>query len=136
MSSDTPMLDYLEEIPHARKRDPRTSHRAASDHIRIGSIRHAILYHLLLAGHNGLTTWELAREMGIRRDSVSPNMKPLERMGLVCIDGTERGERGKHLPSLVYMTAPKANSRRVQILRDRPYKYMTRARCPHCGGKL
>jgi len=134
--SETPMLDYLEQLPQARKGDPKTSHRAAADHIRIGSIRHSILYHLLLASHNGMTTFELAREMGIRRDSVSPNMKPLERMGLVCTDGTERGQPGKYLPSLVYMVTPKAAARRIELLRDRPFRYMTRERCPHCGGKL
>ncbi len=63
----------------ARAQDPKTSHDAARS-IDSKSIRAKILAELSL---RDLATFQIAKNLGLDRDSVSPHMKPMERMGLV-----------------------------------------------------
>lgn len=70
-------LDF--EPPRVRKTDPRTSHEAALG-INITKQRQKIL-DVLNSGN--YATFQIAERLNTDRDSVSPHMKPLERLGLV-----------------------------------------------------
>lgn len=68
----------------ARDTDPETSHEGLADRIKQESRRHQILSVLSRpAFFEGLATYEIADILGLRRDSVSSNMKPMESVGLV-----------------------------------------------------
>lgn len=70
-------LDF--EPVRARKSDPNTSHKAAAT-VKAGTVRALILH--CLSTHN-LTTEQIAAILDKPRDSISPHMKPLEKMGHV-----------------------------------------------------
>jgi DNA-binding transcriptional ArsR family regulator len=136
------LLDMMEEPSRARKNDPRTSKEAASDTVRIGTVRHAILYLLIKSfqekGHYGMTTFELAERMGVRRDTVSPNMKPLVRMGLITETDETRGLGGKYLKSMIYIISELGLRNKSIILSKPPSKYIQNSSkvCPHCGQEI
>lgn len=85
----------------ARDTDPETSHEALADHVKQDSRRHEILSVLSRpAFFEGLCTYEIADILGLRRDSVSSHMKPMERVGLVKRTGktkvsTQSGNRNE-----------------------------------------
>lgn len=68
----------------ARAVDPKTSRDAAK--FNPTGIRQRILSILYHAGRP-LATFQIADSMGIPRDSISPHMKPLERIGCVRRSG-------------------------------------------------
>lgn len=72
----------------ARKTDPRSSHDAAKK-VNVTTGRQEIL-DLLAKNPDGLTTWELAWLTDRARDLVSPNMRPLERAGLIRRESSAR----------------------------------------------
>lgn len=89
-SQQTNILAELEiSPPIARQTDPITSHRAAGN-IKYKSRRGQILRAILDAHRYGSTTVEISKDLGITRDAVSPNMKPLERLGYVFRKGLRR----------------------------------------------
>jgi predicted ArsR family transcriptional regulator len=72
----------LVEPPRARRRDPDTSKDAAG---KVGTekLQKVILYYLLQLGATGATCGEIALNVGLPRDSLSPRMRTLEKAGLI-----------------------------------------------------
>jgi len=81
MSEIQMSLDF--DPPKARLTDPRTSKDAAKS-VKTGTIRALILNQL---STNNLATFQIAEILDMYRDSISPHMKPLERLGLIRRSG-------------------------------------------------
>jgi DNA-binding transcriptional ArsR family regulator len=100
------MSDEEDLFAWARRTDPHTAHDAAS------SLTSETLAHLQklvcerLAAHpEGLTTTEIAEEVGLPRDSISPRMKKLTEVQLVVDSGERRVPAGKTRRSIVWRLA-------------------------------
>lgn len=72
-----------------RASDPLTCYEAA-DRVPVNQLEGRVL-EALRQSIFGLTTREIAREIGLERDSVSPRMKPLLNRGLVERTDVRRG---------------------------------------------
>lgn len=91
----------------ARTKDPVTSHAAG---VAIAEIQdhlfdqiHAWLF---LRGEEGGTSFEIADGTGIERVTISPRLKPMEKLGLVQrTDGRRAGPSGR--PSIVWVALKK-----------------------------
>lgn len=81
------LLDLMEA--QTRANDPKTSKDAAKN-IKADSIRRSILFILEKSGSEGLASFELALELSLPRDYVSPHLKPLERLGFTKKSGKTR----------------------------------------------
>lgn len=75
-------LDFF--MPRARKTDPMTSHKAANK-IKPESRRGQILAILAL---RDAATFQIAAQLDVSRDCISPHMKPLELLGLIKRTGS------------------------------------------------
>jgi DNA-binding transcriptional ArsR family regulator len=93
--ADRSLLKMMER-PAARRGGPSTSRKAAAQ-VRRGSVRSAILKTLESASLGGLkphhclgmATFEIAEQMGVPRDYISPHMQPLKELGYVYKTGAE-----------------------------------------------
>lgn len=89
-SPDQLPLDF--EGVFVRKTDPNTSRLAAAS-IDPASIRGKILSALKT---RDLATFQIAEQLGVDRDSVSPHMKPLEKLGrVVRTTQTVKSKKGR-----------------------------------------
>lgn len=89
------------EQPRARSSDPWTSHNAASK-VRVQTIYDTILMVLRARGDEGATTNELASITNIPLVSISPAMKPLEKLAKVKRTDDTRSTRPGTRPSIVW----------------------------------
>lgn len=79
---------------HARSSDPSTS-LAAARSLKTSELEGVVLAKLKTF-RNGATSDELARALGLSRDSVSPRMKPLVNKGHAIDSGRKRpGDSGR-----------------------------------------
>lgn len=79
---------------HARSSDPSTS-QAAARSLKTSELEGVVLAKLKTF-RKGATSDELARALGLSRDSVSPRMKPLVSKGHVVDSGKKRpGDSGR-----------------------------------------
>lgn len=90
---------------HARSTDPETSHIAAAMSApNAASLQARYLAELRAVGNHGLTSRELSERTGIDRVTVSPELRPMARKGLVLDSGRKRlGPNG--YPSIVWVAA-------------------------------
>jgi hypothetical protein len=98
------MSDIFDEVPppRARSTDPETSHMAAAS-INAPPLDRR-LYNVLLLLQDA-TTHELSAASGVPLVSVSPRMKPMEKLGLVRrTKDRRRGASGK--ASIVWEAIP------------------------------
>lgn len=68
------------EVPQARSTDPLTS-KIAAMRVNAGATRNMILYYLSTAGPRDV--WQISQGTGIKETTLSSQMKPLLRLGLV-----------------------------------------------------
>lgn len=124
--------------PIARLSDPKTSHRAAGN-IKYKSRRGSILRVILdrNAGRitgRGSTTIEIAEYLGITRDAVSPNMKPMERLGYVYRKGLRRNPASGNDCEIWHLTETgMLVASRVMPIAKKPDHICI---CKFCGGVL
>jgi predicted transcriptional regulator len=111
--------------------DPKTSKEAASK-ANFKGVRLAILQ--ILVDSQGLATFEIARKIGKPRDSISPNMKPLERMNLVFRSGITRINPSTHSKSEVWKITQVGKDLTMVILKKFSLKEnKIIVKCPTCG---
>lgn len=127
-------FNLLEEFdpPRARHTDPQTSHRAAS-RIRAGSRRAKILFAVASTGMKGAATFEVAKMLGVERDLVSSNFKPLVEMGFLEIGPCVRHNPKTNNGSLVYVVTDKYKN---SPFARNTYPLNRPEHCRHCGGLL
>jgi DNA-binding CsgD family transcriptional regulator len=75
----------------ARNTDPGTSHAAARG-VAVQERERQVLE--TLRRYGPLTTFEIARHLGISRETISPRLKPLARKALVRDTGERRSSGG------------------------------------------
>ena len=71
------------EPPRARTTDPATSHAAAFGIEKKVTKLQGIIVDCLRSSYAGATTGEMSIALGIPRDTLSPRMRTLEKMGMV-----------------------------------------------------
>lgn len=84
-----------------RRTDPQTSRDAARS-LDLNRLEAAVLSVLQRADAPGLTTFEIGQASGLDRDSVSPRMPRLVRLGLVEDSGFRRQPAGKSRMAIVW----------------------------------
>ena len=120
------------EIPQARSTDPLTSKVAAS-RVNAGYVRNMILHCLQMNGPSDV--WQISQGTGIKETTVSSQMKPLLRLGLVHEAGMRPSDEtgryrivwafgpdttilnpsGEHTPMPQVKTGPRKTSDKVQF---------------------
>lgn len=91
----------------SRRLDPETSASAAASIRGEKASRMALLALDAIkgAGERGATCWEIATAKGLERDSVSPRIPQLVKLGLVYDSGVRRATNGKRA-QIVWMANP------------------------------
>jgi hypothetical protein len=87
------MTDLIGAPALSRSSDPGTSHEAAAS-LDTTRLRQIVLGTLETVYPDGLTSQEIGDRAGIGRDTISPRMKPLEKMELVERNGTRVPQGG------------------------------------------
>jgi DNA-binding MarR family transcriptional regulator len=83
---------FDDEPQRARRRDPPTARQyAARVNKGLGAKRIEVLCAVQSAGSTGGTSLELSEQCGMRRESLSPHLRPLERLGYIKEQGTRDG---------------------------------------------
>ena|SRR5258708_488756 len=120
------------EVPQARSTDPLTS-KLAAVRVNSGFVRNMILHHLQMDGDSNV--WEISQGTGIKETTVSSQMKPLLRLGLVHEAGMRPSDEtgrdrivwafgpdttilnpcGEHTPMPQVKTGPRETSDKVQF---------------------
>ena len=120
------------EIPQARSTDPLTSKLAAA-RVNSGFVRNMILHCLQMNGP--CDVWQISQFTGIKETTVSSQMKPLLRLGLVHEAGMRPSDEtgrfrivwgfgpdttilnpsGEHTPMPQVKTGPRKTSDKVQF---------------------
>lgn len=85
----------------ARRSDPTTSHDAAAK-VNVKETAMRVLAAIKTAP-NGLTATEIAREINVERDTVSPRLPELVRAGLVLDSGLTRIPPGRRRKAIVWV---------------------------------
>lgn len=128
------ILSQLEvNPPSARKSDPITSHEAAKK-IKPKSRRSTILRTMLDSGRYGDTSFDIADDLGIDRDSVSPHMKPLLRLNLVYRSGTRKNHKTGNDCDTYFLT-PAGRNLANMVPRNKTAQIIHTCICRICGSK-
>ena len=87
-------IDFTQPPARARREDPATAHAAAASITPfLGPLRVALVSAIWTLG--GATSEEITEATGIQRVSVSPQLRPLQRMGVIRENGTRKGRNGR-----------------------------------------
>lgn len=129
------LLDIFEP-PRARHTDPSTSKISAS-RVKFGKRRKQILKSLLLRQRGGGTAAEIARDLNVGRDIVSPQLKPLEQLGFVTRSPMTRLDKATGHAQQVWVLSDKGFLARQEFEQvSGVLERSVRSCCPHCGGIL
>ena len=118
----------ITEVPQARSTDPLTS-KLAAVRVNSGDVRNWILHHLQMSGPSDV--WQISQGTGIKETTVSSQMKPLLRLGLIHEEGVRPSDEtgrdrivwafgpgpgfGEQDPMSQVKTGPRKNGDKIQF---------------------